>query len=141
MMAMTSTSKRIGFAGERMVEVEQRAAVAQFAQEAGEAGGAVGRAEFDQRVDPEFDLRRQGAARDTFDEARVVAAEGVRCRELEDVALAGGQSEQAAFERFGELAATHLQGRRRQVEGADVLGAVEVGEAVVQRQIAVGSDR
>jgi hypothetical protein len=37
MMAMTSTSKRIGLAGERMVEVEQRAAVAQFAQEAGEA--------------------------------------------------------------------------------------------------------
>jgi hypothetical protein len=95
MMAMTSTSKRIGFAGERMVEVEERAALVQFAQEAGESRRCRRATEFDQRIDPEFDLRRQGAARNPFDQAGVVAAKGVEPRKLEDVALAGGQPEQA----------------------------------------------
>lgn len=127
-------------AGEWMVEVEEGAAVGQFTQEAGEIRSPVGRTELDQRVHLEFDVRRQRAARNPFDEARVVGAEGVHASEIEGLPRAGGESEQAVFERFGQLATTHLQGGRREIEGADVLAAIAVGEAVVQRQVAVVAD-
>jgi hypothetical protein len=137
-MAMTSTSKRIGFAGERMVEVEERAAVVSSRRKPAKSPAPSG--ELNSISELTLSSISGGRALRAIRSTRrglwapkaSVAASSKTWR-----SPAASPSRQF-FERFGELAAAHLQGRRRQAEGADVLGAVEVGEAVVQRQIAVG---